>query len=62
MTKDKAQVAVDELEVQRRVKQMRDEELVDFIRETVAHLEVLAQRLEVLAETHTIEGDHEDAG
>jgi hypothetical protein len=62
MTKDKAQVAVDELEVQRRVKQMRDEELVDFIRETVTHLEVLAQRLEVLAETHTIEGDQEDAG
>lgn len=62
MTKDKAQVAVDELEVQRRVKQMRDEELIDFIRETVTHLEVLAQRLEVLAETHTVEGDNEDAG
>lgn len=62
MTRDKAQVAVDELEVQRRVKQMRDEELIDFIRETVTHLEVLAQRLEVLADTHTTEGDNEDAG
>lgn len=40
-----------ELEIQRRVKQMRDEELVNFVRDTISRLNVLADRLETFAET-----------
>ena len=39
----------DEL-VKRRVQQMKDDELVDFIRDTVTRLDALADRLEVLAD------------
>lgn len=41
---------VSELEVRRRVKEMRDEELVDFVRDTIVRLESLADRLEVFAD------------
>lgn len=39
-----------EAEIRRRVKQMRDEELVDFVRDTVVRLVALADRLEVFAD------------
>lgn len=39
----------DEL-VRKRVQELKDSELVDFIRETVARLDTLADRLEVLAD------------
>lgn len=40
----------DELEVRRRVKEMRDEELIDFVRDTIVRLDALADRLEVFAD------------
>ena len=42
-------------EIVRRVKQMKDEEIVDFIRDTVSRLDALADRLENLVNTR--EGD-----
>jgi nitrogen-specific signal transduction histidine kinase len=38
-----------EIEIRRRVKEMRDTELVDFVRDTVTRLDALADRLEVFA-------------
>jgi nitrogen-specific signal transduction histidine kinase len=40
-----------EIEIRRRVKEMRDTELVDFVRDTVTRLDALADRLEVFATT-----------
>lgn len=54
MTTEDERPAINELEVRRRVKEMRDEELVDFVRDTVVRLAALADRLEVFAE-HTDE-------
>lgn len=41
--------AASEEEVRRRVKEMRDEDLVHFVRETITRLDALADRLEMLA-------------
>lgn len=38
------------LEVERRVKEMRNDELLDFVRDTIVRLESLADRLEVFAD------------
>lgn len=53
--------AVDELEVRRRVKEMRDEELVDFVRDTIVRLDALADRLEVFADKADESGRTRDA-
>lgn len=53
--------AVDELEVRRRVKEMRDEELVDFVRDTIVRLDALADRLEVFADKADETGRTRDA-
>ena len=39
-----------EVEVAKRIKAMRDDELVNFIRDTVTRLQALADRLEVFAD------------
>lgn len=53
--------AVDELEVRRRVKEMRDEELVDFVRDMIVRLDALADRLEVFADKPDESGRTRDA-
>lgn len=50
-----------ELEIRRRVKDMRDEELVLFVRDTITRLDALADRLEVFAERADRGGDTRDA-
>jgi len=50
-----------ELEVQRRVKEMRAEEIVDFIRSTITQLDTLADRLEVFARDATEGKDSQGA-
>jgi nitrogen-specific signal transduction histidine kinase len=52
---------VDELEIRRRVKEMRDEELVDFVRDTITRLDALADRLEVFADKADDTGRTRDA-
>lgn len=42
--------SANELEIRRRVKEMRDGELVDFVRDTITRLDALADRLEVFAD------------
>lgn len=37
-------------EVARRLKELKDEEVIDFIRDTVVRLDILATRLETLAD------------
>lgn len=44
-----------ELEVRRRVRQMRDEEIVNFVRETVIRLDALADRLEVFTQDNSLD-------
>lgn len=39
-----------EAEFRRRVKAMRDDQLVEFVRDTITRLDALADRLEVLAD------------
>ena len=51
----------DELEVRRRVKEMRDEEIVDFVRDTITRLDALADRLEVFADKADKSGRPRDA-
>jgi hypothetical protein len=53
--------AINELEVRRRVKEMRDEELVDFVRDTIVRLDALADRLESFADRTTELGGTRDA-
>lgn len=53
--------AINELEVRRRVKEMRDGELVDFVRDTIVRLDALADRLEVFADRTTEQGGTRDA-
>lgn len=40
----------DELEIARRIKAMEDDQLTDFVRDTVARLNALADRLEAFAD------------
>lgn len=50
-----------ETEVRRRVKAMRDDELVQFTRETITRLEALADRLEIFARSESVGRDARDA-
>ena len=46
-----------ELELQRRIRLMRDSELLEFIRDTTIRLEVLADRLDTFARSAPTEGN-----
>lgn len=50
-----------ELELQRRVRLMRDAELLDFIRDTTIRLEVLADRFDAFARSGPMEGNSDAA-
>lgn len=54
-TPDKPAPANEE-QIRQRLKQMNDDQIVDFIRDTVARLDALADRLEVLANEREGEG------
>lgn len=54
--------SADEIEVARRVKEMREADIVDLLRDTVTHLNVLADRLDHLADQPTFYPTGEDTG
>jgi hypothetical protein len=52
----------DELEIARRVKEMREVDIVDLLRDTITHLNVLTDRLESLVLDESSEPPREEAG
>ena len=44
-------------EVQRQLKELKDDELVDFIRDTIVRLDALADRLDVVADKKEDKGN-----
>ena len=58
MTEFKSEpITAQEQEIRQRVKEMRDGDLLDYIRDAVVRLDALADRLEVLVETGEVRKD-----